>query len=68
MIGRPQAKPGAARAKVRDKRLTMPNLFIDLRDKVYKTRVWAPGKFILSDYDGGAWHRRRFYRCIENRR
>lgn len=53
MIGRPQAKPGAARAKVRDKRLTMPNLFIDLRDKVYKTRVWAPGKFILSDYDGG---------------
>lgn len=53
MIGRPQAKPGAARAKVRDKRLTMPNLFIDLRDKVYKTQVWAPGKFIQSDYDGG---------------
>lgn len=52
MIGRPQAKPGPGRAKVRDKRLTMPNLFIDLRDKVHKTKVWAPGKLIQSDYDG----------------
>lgn len=52
MIGRPIAKAGASRAKVRDKRLTMPNLFIDLRDKVYRTKTWAPGKLILSDYEG----------------
>ncbi len=52
MIGRPNTKAGAARSKVRDKRLNVPNLFIDLRDKVYRTKTWAPGKLILSDYEG----------------
>jgi hypothetical protein len=52
MFGRPNAKTGATRSKVRDKRLNVPNVFVDLRDKVYRTQTWAPGKLILSGYEG----------------
>lgn len=52
-------KPAIGRGpKFRDKRLTFPSLFIDLRDKIYKTSLWQPGsesqpgKLILSDFDG----------------
>ncbi len=52
-------KPTLGRGpKFRDKRLTFPSLYIDLRDKIYKTSLWQPGtdgqpgKLILNDFDG----------------
>lgn len=46
------AKAPLGRSKVRDKRLTHPTLYIDLRDQICKTTVWAPDKLIVSHFDG----------------
>lgn len=47
------SKPLAGRSKARDKRLSFPTLYIDLRDQIWKTTVWAPDKLIVSNFEGG---------------
>jgi len=43
---------GSGRLTYRDKRLSYPSLYIDLRDKIYRTAIWDPGRLIVSDFDG----------------
>lgn len=41
---------GKQKSAVRDKRISEPALFVDMRDRVASTRLWAPDRFIIDEF------------------